>query len=105
VGGVDARVGVVKGGQRVSDITWRRSDDWVGSQIEDGYVMVNINTGKYVALNRTADAIWKALETPRTAQELCDMVQAQFDIAATACARSVASALETMRGLELATAD
>jgi formylmethanofuran dehydrogenase subunit C len=88
----------------VADITWRRSDDWVGSEIEDGYVMVNINTGKYVALNQTADAIWKALETPRTAHELCEMLQSQFDIAAPVCAQSVASALDKMRGLQLATA-
>ena len=88
----------------MAEVTWRRSDDWVGSQIEDGYVMVNINTGKYVSLNRTADAIWKALETPRTAHELCELLQAQFEVAAPACARSVAAALETMRGLQLAAA-
>jgi hypothetical protein len=88
----------------VADITWQRSDDWVGSQIEDGYVMVNINTGKYVSLNQTANAIWKALASPRTTPELCELLQAQFDVGAPACAKAVEAALETMRGLELATA-
>ena len=87
----------------MAEVTWRRSDDWVGKEIEDSYVMVNVNTGKYVSLNRTADAIWRALATPRTAHELCEILQAQFEISAPACAKAVAAALDSMRGLALAT--
>jgi formylmethanofuran dehydrogenase subunit C len=86
------------------EATWRRSDDWIGREVEDSYIMVNINTGKYVSLNRTADAIWQALETPRTTQQLCEIVEAQFEVAAPDCARAVAAALDAMRGLELAAA-
>jgi len=42
----------------MGDRRWARSDDWVGSEIEDSFVMVNIDSGKYVALNPTATAVW-----------------------------------------------
>ena len=38
----------------MSEPLWARSDDWVGSEIDDSFVMVNIDSGKYVALNATA---------------------------------------------------
>jgi hypothetical protein len=88
----------------VAQTIWRRSDDWVGREIEDSYIMVSITTGKYVCLNRTADAVWRALETPRTALEVCEILQAQFDVPAPDCAKGVAAALDTMRGMELAKA-
>jgi hypothetical protein len=38
---------------------WQRSDNWVGSEIDDSFVMVNIDSGNYIALNITARRRWQ----------------------------------------------
>jgi hypothetical protein len=81
---------------------WRRSEDWVGTEVEDSFVMVNIESGKYVSLNATASALWRALETERATDELCDLLIAEFDVGPEDCRRAVDETLETMRALDLA---
>lgn len=85
----------------MNDGIWARSDDWVGSEIEDSFVMVNIDSGKYVALNSTAAAVWNALKNPsdQTAIEraLCET----FEVSPEDCHRSVSALLGQMHELAL----
>ena len=89
-------------GEDMSESVWQRDDNWVGSEIEDSFVMVNIETGKYVALNLTANAVWQLLEQPRTQQELEAELRNRFEVSEADCARSLVPLLEQMRTLELA---
>lgn len=84
--------------------SWLRSDDWVGTEVDDSYVMVNVETGKYVSLNETALAIWRSLETPRDEQDVGAYVSERFEIAPGDCAAAVADTLAQMRDLSLITA-
>ncbi|HSX55949.1 MAG TPA: PqqD family protein [Sphingomonas sp.] len=86
----------------MTDKLWRRNDDWVGSPIEDSYVMVNIESGTYVALNPTARAIWEALETPRTQAQVEASLLSQYAVAPDACSQSVTKALQEMQAQQLA---
>ncbi len=86
----------------MSDIKWQRDDNWVGSQIEDNFVMVNIETGKYVALNASASVIWDALEQPRSSDEIVTDLRAKFDVDEGTCRTSVARMLDKMSELQLA---
>ena len=86
----------------MSDIKWQRDDNWVGSQIEDNFVMVNIETGKYVALNASASVIWDALEQPRSSDEIVSDLRAKFDVDEGTCRNSVARMLDKMSELQLA---
>ena len=86
----------------MSETVWLRSDEWVGAEVEDSFVMVSIETGKYVALNKTADAVWRALETPCSASKICDILIERFEVEPEQCARAVATTLATMRTMELA---
>ncbi len=81
---------------------WQRNEDWVGSQIEDNFVMVNIETGKYVSLNASAGAVWQTLEQPRTQAEIEGGLLAHYAVDEATCARSVATLLEQMHVLQLA---
>lgn len=81
---------------------WQRNDNWVGSQIEDNFVMVNLDTGKYVSLNSSAGAVWQALEQPRTQAEIESGLLADYEIDADTCSKSVTGLLEQMRELQLA---
>lgn len=86
----------------MTDTIWRRSDDWVGSPIEDSFVMVNIESGSYVALNPTARAIWEALATPSTQREVEASLLRHYDVAPEICTESVTRALREMQAQQLA---
>ena len=80
---------------------WQRSDDWIGSEIDESFVMVNIDSGNYVALNVTANAVWKALETPSSEDEIVRNLTVEFDIDADQCRDSVSLLLGKMSDMAL----
>ena len=86
----------------MSDKKWTRNEDWVGSAIEDSFVMVNIGNGSYVALNETARAIWDVIETPRSQAEIEASLTAQFDVTPDACTAAVTRTLAEMEVQQLA---
>lgn len=80
---------------------WQRSQDWVGTQVEDQYVMIHLESGRYVALNESAWEAWEALEEPRTAEAVLEALQQRFDVDTETGARSVDTLLERMQSMEL----
>ena len=68
---------------------WRRTDNLVGSQIDDAFVMLDFEAGTYVSLNTTATEIWDTLEAPASANDIVDRLTVKFDVEAAACAASV----------------
>ncbi len=81
---------------------WQRDENWVGSEIDDSFVMVNIDTGKYVALNSSANVVWAALEQPRTQDEIEAELTRNYAVEPAQCRESVSKLLEHMRELQLA---
>ena len=80
---------------------WQRRDDWVGSQVDDQYVMIHLDSGRYMALNQTAAAAWHALETPLGRDDLVDTFVARFRVDPETCARSVDAMLDKMTEMGL----
>ena len=89
----------------MTDRRWRRNDNWLGSEVEDSFVMVDIETGNYVALNVSAAAAWEALASPRTEAEVVQELRARFDVPADICTASTGALLGRMQGLGLVVAD
>lgn len=73
----------------MSETIWQRKENWVGSQIEDAFVMLDFNGGEYVSLNATATDVWNALETPGSASQIVTSLTAVYDVPADQCAKSV----------------
>ena len=69
----------------MSETIWQRDDNWVGAENEDSFVMVNIDTGSYVALNRTAYAVWQVLEAPATVSEIASKLIERFEVSPEEC--------------------
>lgn len=86
----------------MDDTQWRRDDDWIGSAIEDSFVMVNVASGKYIALNPTANAIWAAIAEPRTPAEIAAHVRTEYDVPEAQCVAAVHRMLSEMQRLKLA---
>jgi hypothetical protein len=86
----------------MTEAVWQRAVDWVGTEVEDSFVMIHLDTGTYLTLNRTASAVWDALETPQTQGAIEDRLRAQFDVDASTCSAAVGNLLAEMRGHQLA---
>jgi len=81
--------------------SWKRRDDWVGTQVEDHLVMINVESGRYVALNDTAAEAWRLLEEPKDQEALVTALTGTFNIDRETCAQSVTDLMERMRSLDL----
>ncbi len=80
---------------------WKRQQDWIGSEVDDQYVMIHLDSGRYMALNATATEAWHLLETPRRRDELVEAFLGRFRVARPDCERSVDAMLERMATLGL----
>lgn len=69
--------------------TWQRSDHWVGTQIDDSFVMLDFEGGTYVSLNKTATDVWNALEQPTDAANIVGVLTERYDVSSEDCAAAV----------------
>jgi hypothetical protein len=68
---------------------WQRSDHWVGTQIDDAFVMLDFEGGTYVSLNKTATDVWNALEQPISAEKIVSVLTARYEVTGDQCAAAV----------------
>lgn len=80
----------------MTETFWARKENWVGSQIEDSFVMLNYEDGEYVSLNSTATDIWNALASPRSARDIVADLTARYEISPSDCEISVNRVLEEL---------
>ena len=70
--------------------------------IQDGAVLYNLKTGKFVMLNASAAAIWSAVAAPKSQSEIAAGLRIEFPDAATRdIDQDIVGALESLRALEL----
>lgn len=69
--------------------TWQRSDHWVGTQIDDAFVMLDFEGGNYVSLNKTATDVWNALEQPSSAESIVSLLTKRYEVSDDQCAAAV----------------
>ena len=72
--------------------------------IQDGSVLYDPKTGKFIMLNRSAAVLWTELKTPKTEDELVRLLCLTFPDAATA-GQDVGQTLEQLRAMELVVRD
>jgi hypothetical protein len=80
---------------------WSRKENWVGTAIEDAYVMVNLDLGHYVSLNCTATDAWNAIERPAPISEIVSKLTARYDVPVEHCRKSVTELLEKLEAMGL----
>ena len=88
----------------MTETLWQRTDQWVGTEVEDSFVMINLETGTYLTLNATANAVWDVLETPQTQEAVEAALLERFDVIPEDCTTAVTSLLAKMRDMKLASA-
>lgn len=75
---------------------WQRQEDWVGSQVEDSFVMINLEHGTYVSLNATAAETWQLLAEPRDEDELIAALTTKFSVDPDHCRTAVNELLKDL---------
>jgi Coenzyme PQQ synthesis protein D (PqqD) len=73
----------------MSATTWQRNDHWVGTQIDDAFVMLDFEGGTYVSLNKTATDVWNALEQPCSAENIVGVLTEHYEVSGDQCAAAV----------------
>jgi hypothetical protein len=63
------------------------------SQVEDGLMLCDLETGDILSLNPTARAIWEAIAEPVTIGAICQTLQRRFTVEEDKCLLDVTAAL------------
>ena len=70
-----------------------RAQSVVGRSLGASSVLVNLTTNEIFELNETGGRIWDLLATPRSARELAEQLNQEFEIEATAAEAAVVTLL------------
>ena len=78
-----------------------RIGDVLDADMDGEIVMMNIERGSYVGLNKTGTRIWALLEQPVVIKDLCDQLTSEFNVPAEQCKEEVFDFLKNLmtRGL------
>lgn len=73
-----------------------RARDVLASPVDDELVMMNIEQGAYLSLDRVGADIWERLVEPQTVADLCAQLMQQYDVDQATCEADVLAVLNDM---------
>jgi len=79
----------------------RRAPDLITAPLDDGAIIMDIASGNFIELNRTAAQVWELLDVPNTLSGLCELVQDRYDVAPDLCAAQIEQWMGEMRAQNL----
>ena len=85
----------------MNETTYFRNPETISGALHDQLVMMDIQQGKYFALNPVATRIWELLETPLTLDTLCAALLGEFEVTPEQCRLDVQEHLAEMQKLGL----
>jgi hypothetical protein len=71
-----------------------QNEGWLVSNVADEILMLSIESGEYVGLNASGAIIWELLETPKSTEQLIDLLVEQFDVGREQAKQDIDSFLE-----------
>lgn len=71
-----------------------RNPDLLTSQIDGETVMMDIETGQYLGLDKVASHIWTLLEEQQSFASLCQQLCQSYDVDEATCKKDVAQFLQ-----------
>ena len=73
-----------------------RNQDIIASWIDNELVMISVQTGKYYTMNKTAALIWDLMETPKSQENIVDMMLQRFNVDIDVCTAEVNDCIKTL---------
>ena len=74
----------------------RRDERVLHARVEDGLAMMSIERGFYFGVNAVGRRIWEWLAEERSVGQLCDRLQAEFEVDRATCEREVLGFIEDL---------
>jgi hypothetical protein len=81
-------------GDIATDTLIRRTDSQVSTAMEGETILLQLESGNYFSLNEVGALVWNELEAPRTVQQLCERVCAEYEVDVQLCLRDVTQLIE-----------
>ncbi|MZP67306.1 MAG: PqqD family peptide modification chaperone [Bacteroidales bacterium] len=82
-------------------IIYSRNNRAITGRLDDELVMMDIEKGRYFSLNPVATRIWELLENPMGFDELCSMLQNEYDVAEARCREETEKCIADLLGYGL----
>jgi hypothetical protein len=78
-----------------------RRPDLRAVEMDGELVMMGLEQGEYYGLKDVAASLWQHLETPRTLEELCTLVAAEYDVTPDGCRADIEAFLAELLAKDL----
>ena len=78
-----------------------RAEGLAAAQVGDGMVIMSLESGYFYQLNRVAARVWMLLDKPAELSNLCERMQAMFEIEREACQRDITDFVLAMENLRM----
>ncbi len=69
----------------VDRVAYVRRPDLHAVEMDGDLVMMGLEQGEYYGLRETAASLWTHLAEPRSVDELCDLVSAEYEVDPAVC--------------------
>ncbi len=73
-----------------------RKGDWLSAEVGGEIVMMSVEMGNYVGMNEVGARIWQLIETPRSIEDLCAALVAEFAVSPQECLADTTAFLDEM---------
>ncbi len=77
-----------------SDSIIQRNPDILASKLDEDYVMMDMESGRYIGTNPVAARIWELIEEPLSFEALIDALLKEYDISREQCIQDVSAFLK-----------
>lgn len=80
-----------------SNVRLERAPHLMHTRFDDGALLLDIESGNFIELNRTAAVLWDMIAAPTTLSELVTALTERFDVAGEQCVAQVEEWTSAMR--------
>jgi hypothetical protein len=74
----------------------RRAGDWLSARVGEELVMMSAEQGNYLGLTEVGTRVWELIEAPRDLDEICALLESEFDVAPEVCRAEVEAFLNDL---------
>jgi hypothetical protein len=79
-----------------TDMVLTRSEEYLHHEVDSEMVMMNINSGLYVSLNKTGKSIWLILEEPKSVNEIIENLATEYEVTKEQCKKDTLPFIEKL---------
>jgi hypothetical protein len=78
-----------------------RAERVLSAGVDDEFVLMNVDDGRFYALDDIGLRVWDLIETPRAFGDVCGQVLAEYDVEAETCETALRALIEKLRNARL----